>query len=96
MAIAEADQSKEMAGTHAARWFTLRHNFIDRLGNVIRTAHDCDTVVNSLLDRFSVQFLQARVPEGKPFGHIHSPADDFDVCARFTFAGCFQSGIELA
>src|SRR4029077_20252243 len=34
--------------------------------------------------------------EGEPFWHIHSPADDFDVCARFTFAGCFQGGIEFA
>ena len=48
------------------------------------------------LERFSVQFLQARVREGETFRHIHSSADDFDVCARFAFAGCFQSGIELA
>ena len=34
--------------------------------------------------------------EGEPFGHIHSSADDFDVCARFAFAGCFQSGVEFA
>src|SRR4029453_14825534 len=48
------------------------------------------------LDRCSVQFLEARVREGETFRHIHSSADDFDVCARFTLAGCFQSGIELA
>lgn len=25
--------------------------------------------------------------EGETFGHIHTPADDFDVCARLTLAG---------
>ena len=49
-----------------------------------------------LLGRFAVQFLQARVREGEAFGHIHSPTDDFDVCPRFTFARCFQGGIEFA
>jgi hypothetical protein len=34
--------------------------------------------------------------EGETLGHIHSSADNLDVCARFTFAGCFQCGIELA
>src|SRR5438874_13096498 len=34
--------------------------------------------------------------EGETLGHIHSSADDFDVCARFAFAGCYQRGIELA
>jgi len=34
--------------------------------------------------------------EGETFGHIHPTADDFDVCARFAFAGCFQCGIEFA
>src|SRR5206468_13123977 len=48
-----------------------------------------------LLGRISVQVLKARVREGETLGHIHSSADDLDVCARFTFAGCFQCGIEL-
>src|SRR2546423_11853664 len=34
--------------------------------------------------------------EGEPFGHIHSSADDLDVCTGFTFTGRFQCGIELA
>ena len=49
-----------------------------------------------LLGRISVQVLKTRMREGETFGHIHSSADDLDVCARFTFAGCFQCGIELA
>jgi hypothetical protein len=35
VAIAEADQSKEMARMHGARWITLRHDFIDWFGSVI-------------------------------------------------------------
>ena len=30
------DQSKEMARIHGPRWFTLRHDFIDRFGSVIK------------------------------------------------------------
>ena len=35
VAIAEADQSKEMARIHGPRWITLRHDFIDWFGGVI-------------------------------------------------------------
>jgi len=35
VAIAEADQSKEMARMHGARWFTARRDFIDWFGSVI-------------------------------------------------------------
>jgi hypothetical protein len=35
VAIAEADQSKEMARMHGAGWFTLRHDFIHWLGSVM-------------------------------------------------------------
>jgi hypothetical protein len=35
VAIAEVDQSKEMARMHGARWFTLRHDFVDWFGSVI-------------------------------------------------------------
>jgi hypothetical protein len=34
--------------------------------------------------------------EGESFGHIHSPPDDLDVCARFTLAGRFHCGVEFA
>jgi hypothetical protein len=48
------------------------------------------------LRRFSVQFLQASVREGETFGHIHSSADDLNVCARFTFAGYFHRSVKLS
>ena len=35
MAIAEADQSKEMVRMHGMKWFTLCHDFVDRFGSVI-------------------------------------------------------------
>ena len=35
MAIAEADESKEMARMHGARWFALRRDFIDWFGSVM-------------------------------------------------------------
>src|ERR1700691_2202952 len=34
--------------------------------------------------------------EGESLGHVHSPADDLNVCARFTLAGRFHCGVELA
>jgi len=35
VAIAEVDQSKEMAKIHGPRWFTLRHDFIDWFASVM-------------------------------------------------------------
>src|SRR5579864_4670378 len=50
-----------------------------------------------LLSRIrSVQFLNAGMREGESFGHIHSPPDYLDVCARFTLACRFHCGVELA
>src|SRR6185312_11632899 len=44
VAIAEADQSKEMARMHGDRRFALRHDFIDWLGSVIAfIGRNCDT-----------------------------------------------------
>ena len=85
-----------MTRMHSARWITLRHDFIDWFGSVIEPR----TIVTNrrhlfIALGFSVQFLQARVPEGEPFRHIHSSADDFDVCPRLTFASCFQCSVEL-
>src|SRR5260370_18468170 len=86
-----------MTRMHGARWFTLRHDFIDWFLRVIEPT----TIVTihrqlSIALGSSVQFLQARVREGEAFGPVHSPTDDFDVWPRFTFARCFQGGIEFA
>src|SRR5207249_1186826 len=83
--------------THAQRYAAMRQ--INGLSIVKPTAMSETKgpwVSMVLLGRFAVQFLQARVREGETFGHIHSSADDFDVCTGFTFARCFQSGIEFA
>ena len=64
MAIAEADQSEEMATMHGARWFTLRHDFIDWFGSVIQPS---TTVTNRsqlsiALGRISVKTSSANNP----------------------------------
>src|SRR5260370_16734726 len=86
-----------MTRMHGARWFTLRHDFIDWFLSVIEPR----TIVTnhrqlSIALGFSVQFLQARVREVEAFVHIHSPTDDFDIFPRFTFAPSFHIFIESA
>jgi hypothetical protein len=69
--------------THAQRYAAMRQ--INGMSIVKPTAifeTKSPWVSMVLLGRVSVQILQARMREGKTFRHIHSSADDLDVCAR--------------
>lgn len=44
----------------------------------------------------SVQFLKAAMRVGKARRQVHASADDLNIGARFTLAGRFHRGVELA
>jgi hypothetical protein len=70
VAIAEVDQSKDMARMHEAIWFTLRHDFIDWFGSLIEPStivtNHCQLSI--ALGRISVQnpFNQQPMPRDTP------------------------------
>ena len=52
-------------------------------------------LIGDTLRRISVQLLQTPMREGEGRRHVHSSADNLDICAGFVLAGGLHCGVEF-